>query len=333
MSLIIPQSYENKLSIFQTQIAIKKLKDFFERMLVYELSLYRVTAPLFVSAKSGLNDNLNGVEVPVSFNAGNNEEIQIVHSLAKWKRMALYKYQIKEKKGIYTDMNAIRKDETLDNLHSYYVDQWDWEKVISKSCKNEKKLKEIVERIYKVLKITNDYIIDEYPQLSVNLPESIFFITSQELENLYPNLTEKEREYEITKKYKAVFLSQIGKKLKSGKSHDTRSPDYDDWELNGDILVYHRVLDCCLELSSMGIRVDKETLIKQLKCTNNLERMNYPFHQAIINEILPYTIGGGIGQSRLCMFFLEKAHIGEVQSSFWSKDMIEECRKNNIFLL
>lgn len=230
-------------------------------------------------------------------------------------------------------MNAIRKDEQLDNLHSYYVDQWDWEAVISEKDRNERKLKEIVRRIYKVLRITDEYIVDEFPQLNRKLPDKIYFFTSQELEDMYPLLSPKEREEKICKKYKAVFVMQIGKKLKSGQIHDGRSPDYDDWELNGDILVYHELLDCALELSSMGIRVNKESLLKQLTLSNNLERLSLPYHQMIMEEKLPFTVGGGIGQSRLCMFYLEKAHIGEVQCSVWPNEMIEKCKENNIFLL
>ncbi|ERJ11325.1 aspartate--ammonia ligase [Haloplasma contractile] len=326
-------TYVNKLSLFQTQKAIKKLKDFFERQLAYELNLTRISAPLFVQPETGLNDNLNGTEKPVSFSVFNNNEVQIVQSLAKWKRMALYKYNIKEKAGIYTDMNAIRKDEEPDYIHSYYVDQWDWERVIGQSDRNELKLKEVVERIYKVLKITDEYIVDEFPVLSHKLPETIFFISSQELENQYPDLTSKQREHEICKKYKAVFIFKIGKKLLSGKPHDGRSPDYDDWELNGDILLYNPVSETAFELSSMGIRVDKESLLKQLEETNTLDRLNLEYHQAIVNDVLPLTIGGGIGQSRLCMYFLEKAHIGEVQSSVWPKSMIKECKEKNIHLL
>lgn len=326
-------TYQSKLTLFQTQKAIKKLKDFFERQLAYELNLTRVSAPLFVKPETGLNDNLNGIEKPVSFTVFNNQEVQIVQSLAKWKRMALYKYDIKEKAGIYTDMNAIRKDEELDHLHSYYVDQWDWERVINRSDRTMDKLKEIVSRIYKVLKITSEYIIEEYPMLSSRLPEGIFFITSQELEDLYPTLTSKERENEICKQHKAVFISQIGKTLKSGKPHDGRSPDYDDWELNGDILLYNPMIDAAFEISSMGIRVDQKALLKQLEETNTLNRLELDYHQAIMNEILPFTIGGGIGQSRLCMFFLEKAHIGEVQSSIWPDSMIKACKLNHIHLL
>ncbi len=321
------KSYQSKLTLFQTQVAIKKLKDFFERQLAYELNLTRVSAPLFVKPETGLNDHLNGVEKPVSFTVSDNETLEIVQSLAKWKRLALYQYSIKEKKGIYTDMNAIRKDEELDNIHSYYVDQWDWERVINQSDRTLKKLKEIVSRIYKVLRITNEYILDEYPVLSHKLPDEIYFITTQELEDRYPQLLPKEREHAICKEHKAVFLMQIG------QIHDKRAPDYDDWNLNGDLLVYHDILDCGLELSSMGIRVDKEVLYQQLHSTNSLEKLNLPYHQMVIDEKLPYTIGGGIGQSRLCMFFLEKAHIGEVQSSVWPKDMVKSCRSKNIHLL
>ncbi len=333
MTLKIPKQYQSKLSLFQTQVAIKKLKDFFERQLAYELNLTRVTAPLFVTPETGLNDNLSGVEVPVSFLVEDSQEVQIVHSLAKWKRMALYNYNIKEKKGIYTDMNAIRKDEIPDNLHSYYVDQWDWEQVINYENRNIDKLKEIVRQIYKVLRITDEYIVEEFPVLTHKLPEEIYFITSQELEDLYPHLTEKQREDAICKKYHAVFIMQIGKILNSGKSHDKRAPDYDDWNLNGDILVYHELLDCAFELSSMGIRVDKKSLLEQLTVCNSLDKLNLPYHRMIIEDKLPYTVGGGIGQSRLCMYYLEKAHIGEVQCSIWPKAMFEECKKHNIILL
>ena len=333
MKLIVPKQYQNKLSLFQTQVAIKKLKDFFERQLSYELNLTRVSAPLFVEPETGLNDNLSGVEVPVSFYVEQSREVQIVQSPAKWKRMALHNYNIKEKRGIYTDMNAIRKDEEVDNLHSYYVDQWDWESVIAKEERTENKLHEIVQRIYKVMRITDEYIVDEYPMLKRKLPEEIFFISSQTLEDLYPHLDDKGREYEISKKFKAVFISQIGKPLKSGVAHDVRSPDYDDWELNGDIIVYNEILDCAFELSSMGIRVNRETLLYQLKVTQQEERLNLEYHQAILKETLPFTIGGDIGQSRLCMYFLEKAHIGEVQSSIWPKQMIKTCKEKGILLL
>lgn len=333
MKITVSKKYQSKLDTLETQIAIKKLKDFFERELGRELNLIRVSAPLFVDPKTGLNDNLNGTERPVSFTTYDNQEVQIVQSLAKWKRMALYRYGIKEGMGLYTDMNAIRRDEIVDKLHSYYVDQWDWEKVISKKDRTLEVFKSIVERIYSVLKSTDEFISTEYPMLSKELPATIFFISSQELEDMYPHLTPKEREDEICKKYKAVCVTQIGKQLKSGQIHDGRAPDYDDWELNGDILVYNDILDCSYELSSMGIRVDKESLIKQLTITNDKDRLELEYHKMIVGEVLPYTIGGGIGQSRLCMFFLEKAHIGEVQSSVWPEEMIKECQQENIILL
>lgn len=325
--------YQSKLTLFETQVAIKKLKDFFERQLAYELNLTRVSAPLFVLPESGLNDNLNGIEKPVTFTVFENKSVEIVQSLAKWKRMAIYQYDIKEKNGIYTDMNAIRKDETLSPIHSYYVDQWDWERVMPDERRNFRYLKHIVHKIYKVLKITDEYIADEFPVLSQKLPKDIFFITSQSLEDLYPALNPKERETAITKKHKAVFISHIGHALTSGKPHDLRAPDYDDWSLNGDILFYNEVLDSAFEISSMGIRVDAKSLVKQLSFTNALDRLALDYHQAVKQSHLPQTVGGGIGQSRLCMFFLEKAHIGEVQSSVWPKTIIDDCRQKNIRLL
>jgi aspartate--ammonia ligase len=326
-------NYKSKLSLLQTQQAIKKLKDFFETQLAIELNLTRVSAPLFVSPQTGLNDNLNGIEKPVSFTVKEEQELQIVQSLAKWKRAAIARYQIEVEHGIYTDMNAIRKDEDLDPIHSYYVDQWDWEKRILNSDRHVDKLKEIVQKIYNVLKKTDLFITNEYPLLRNKLPNQIHFISSQALEDQYPDLSPKQRENAICKIYKAVFITQIGKVLKSGDKHDNRSPDYDDWELNGDLLVYNPVLDQAFELSSMGIRVDKETLIKQLELSQTMDRLSLDYHQAIIQDALPSTIGGGIGQSRLCMFFLEKAHIGEVQSSYWPESMVRECKENNIILL
>jgi len=326
--------YMEKLGIKETQIAIKILKDFFERELAKKLNLMRVSAPLFVRPETGLNDNLNGVEKPVSFNIRNHGiEVEIVQSLAKWKRMALKVYGFKAGEGLYTDMNAIRPDEKLDHTHSIYVDQWDWEKVINKEDRTEGYLKETVETIFEVFKETENRINGIYPVFQWKLPEKIYFITTQELEDMYPNNTPKEREHLICEKHKAVFLMKIGKKLKSGKPHDGRSPDYDDWELNGDILFWNPVLGEALELSSMGIRVDKESLIKQLESAGALDRLNREYHRLLVEEKLPLTIGGGIGQSRICMYFLEKRHIGEVQASVWSDSMIEECRKNNIFLL
>ena len=333
-SIKIPNNYQEKLNVTDTQYAIKKLKDFFERDLAKTLDLIRVSAPLFVRSDSGINDNLNGVETPVSFTVnGVNSTAEIVHSLAKWKRYALDKYHFPIGKGLYTDMNAIRKDETLDPIHSVFVDQWDWEKIINKTDRNLDTLKDIVEKIYGSLKRTEEYITKEYPILSSKLSDKITFITSQELEDEYPNLSPKMREYEACKKYGSIFIIGIGGKLKSGSPHDLRSPDYDDWSLNGDIIVYYPLLDIPLELSSMGIRVDEESLVKQLKLTNNEYRLNLPFQKMLVEGKLPYTIGGGIGQSRMCMFFLEKAHIGEVQSSVWPNSMIDEYKKNNINLL
>lgn len=327
------RTYQSKLSLIDTEIAIKKLKDYFEQQLATELNLIRVSAPLFVEVTTGLNDDLSGNEKPVAFDTFDRQSVQIVQSLAKWKRMALFKYNINENMGLYTDMNAIRKDEVVDAIHSYYVDQWDWEKIINKRDRTISKFYEIVQDIYKALKQTEDYIVKEYPKLSYKLPAEITFISSQQLEDEYPHLTAKEKEYEVCKKYKAVCLTQIGKTLKSGQSHEGRAPDYDDWDLNGDIIVYNELLDCVFELSSMGIRVNKEVLLKQLDVANKKERLKFDYHQAIINEIYPQTIGGGIGQSRLCMFFLEKAHIGEVQCSVWPKEMIEKCQADGIILL
>ena len=326
-------AYISSLDILETEIAIKKVKDFFESHLSKELDLLRVSAPLFVIPESGLNDNLNGTERPVSFDTKSGERVEIVHSLAKWKRMALYRYNIENHKGIYTDMNAIRRDEDTDFIHSYYVDQWDWEKIISKEDRNEEYLKETVRKIYSVFKETEKYITTEYPQLTKKLPEEITFITSQELENKYPNLTPKNREHAAAKEYGAIFLMKIGGKLSSGEKHDGRAPDYDDWDLNGDIIFNYPLLGIGLELSSMGIRVDEKSLDEQLKIANCEDRRSLPYHQMILNKVLPYTIGGGIGQSRICMFFLDKLHIGEVQESIWSQEVHEICRQMNIKLL
>ena len=326
-------AYISSLDILETEIAIKKVKDFFESRLAKELDLLRVSAPLFVIPESGLNDNLNGTERPVSFDTKSGERVEIVHSLAKWKRMALYRYNIENHKGIYTDMNAIRRDEDTDFIHSYYVDQWDWEKIISKEDRNEEYLKEVVRKIYSVFKATEEYITTEYPKLTKKLPEEITFITAQELENKYPNLTPKNREHAAAKEYGAIFLMKIGGKLSSGEKHDGRAPDYDDWDLNGDIIFNYPLLGIGLELSSMGIRVDEKSLEEQLKIANCEDRRSLPYHQMILNKVLPYTIGGGIGQSRICMFFLDKLHIGEVQASIWSLEVHEICRQMNIKLL
>ncbi len=335
-NLIIPEGYKSVLTPRQTQLAIKKVKDFFERDLAIQLNLTRVSAPLFVERNSGLNDNLNGVERPVSFSVKDidNGDVEIVHSLAKWKRLALKQYGFEEGEGLYTDMSAIRRDEDTDNLHSIYVDQWDWEKRISKSQRTEQTLKDTVKAIYGALRHTERYIADDYAFVERNfLPEDIFFITTEELEEMYPELTPKERENKIAREKKAVFIMKIGGKLKNGEIHDGRAPDYDDWTLNGDIVVYYPVLDIAFELSSMGIRVDEEALVRQLNERGCPERAELPFHKAILDGDLPYSIGGGIGQSRICMYFLRKAHIGEVQASLWPEEMIKECKAKGIELL
>ena len=331
--VMIPEGYESFLTLRQTQYAIKKVKDFFERDLTAQLNLIRVSAPLFVDTEIGLNDNLNGVERPVSFDLFSGKTLEIVHSLAKWKRYALKMYDFEPGEGLYTDMNAIRRDEDTDNIHSIFVDQWDWEKIITKEQRTEEYLRHVVKCIYQALRHTENYIVNEYSFIGRLLPEKITFITSQELEDRWPEKTAKEREYAAAKEYGAIFLMKIGGKLKSGKLHDGRAPDYDDWSLNGDIIVYYPVLDIALELSSMGIRVDEETLLAQLKERGCEDRKDMPFHKALLNGELPYTIGGGIGQSRMCMFFLRKAHIGEVQSSRWEEKDMEICRENEIHLL
>lgn len=331
----VVDEYKVSLDLMETEIAIKRLKDYFEAVLAQKLNLTRVSAPLFVQRSTGLNDYLNGVERTVSFDAldVDGEPLEVVQSLAKWKRYALKRYGFKPGEGLYTDMNAIRRDEILDALHSIYVDQWDWEKIILKEQRNFQTLKQIVKDIYSVFKQTELYVYSMYPDITPILPKEITFITTQELEDMYPSLTPKEREYEACKKYGAIFLMQIGDTLKSGTKHDGRSPDYDDWKLNGDIIFYYPVLDCAFELSSMGIRVDRDALIEQIEKCNCPERLEWPFHKMILNEELPFTVGGGIGQSRICMFFLRKAHIGEVQASVWPKSVIEECSKLGITLL
>lgn len=333
--LIKPKNYAPTIPPMETQRAIKKIKDYFQQELSYGLNLRRVSAPLFVAPETGLNDNLNGVERRVSFTILDMDEktVEIVQSLAKWKRMALGKYGIKPGHGIYTDMNAIRRDEELDNIHSLYVDQWDWEKVITKEQRTTEYLHETVTTIYNAVKNLGDYVNRLYRDIQTELPNEIYFITSQELEDLYPDKTPKERENLITKAHGAVFIEKIGGTLKSGEKHDGRSPDYDDWELNGDILLWNDVLDIAFEITSMGIRVDSDAMERQLKLAGAEDRKNLSFQNAVLNGELPLSIGGGIGQSRLCMFFLRKAHIGEVQVSVWPKEMDEECRKANIFLL
>ena len=331
--IMIPAGYRSLLTLRQTQIAIKKVKDFFQQNLAVELNLTRVSAPLFVSRESGLNDNLNGVERPVNFDVASGDNLEIVHSLAKWKRMALKDYKFALHEGLYTDMNAIRRDEETDNIHSMFVDQWDWEKIISREERTEEYLKQTVRYIYEALKHTENYIADDYNFVQKLLPERITFVTTQELEDRWPDATPKEREYNIVREHGAVFLMQIGGALRSGKPHDGRAPDYDDWTLNGDILVYYPVLDIALELSSMGIRVDEEAMRRQLSIRGCEDRAKLPFHKALLAGELPYTVGGGIGQSRMCMFFLRKAHIGEVQSSYWPAEVRSICREHGVDLL
>lgn len=335
MCAYAPEDYKPALGIKETEVAIKCVKDFFERELAKNLNLTRVSAPLFVRPESGLNDNLNGVERPVSFGIKeqNDREIEIVHSLAKWKRHALKRYEFSHGEGLYTDMNAIRRDEDTDNIHSIFVDQWDWEKIITKEERNLDTLKETVRIIYQTLLTTDNYMAKQYDYIQSCLPEEITFVTTQELEERYPDCTPKEREYKIVKEHGAVFLMGIGDKLASGKPHDGRAPDYDDWSLNGDIIVYYPVTDIALELSSMGIRVDETALKEQLEKAGCPERASLPFQKALLDGKLPYTIGGGIGQSRICMFFLRKAHIGEVQSSIWPDEVIAYMSEHGITLL
>ena len=326
--------YKSTLTLLETEIAIKFIKDSFEKELAKALKLTRVSAPLFVQPESGLNDNLNGYERAVRFDVLSlHKEVEIVQSLAKWKRMALAKYGFEVGTGLYTDMNAIRRDEDLDAIHSVYVDQWDWEKIITKTERKLSYLKKTVKAIYKALLKVCKAVNAKYPQISHNLPKEITFFSTKELEKLYPELSRKDREKAITKKYGAVFIYQIGWPLSDGKPHDGRAADYDDWKLNGDILLWFDLLDIALEVSSMGIRVDNVSLVKQLKKKNELSKLENPYCQAILNQTLPLTIGGGIGQSRLCMFFLNKAHIGEVQSSIWSDESIAENEQKGIHLL
>ncbi len=334
-SIKIPKGYHSELNLHDTQVAIKTVKDCFQTQLSARLDLHRVSAPLFVAPETGLNDNLNGVERPVEFSIKEQAErkAEVVQSLAKWKRYALDKYGFSVGEGLYTDMNAIRRDEETDNTHSIFVDQWDWEMIINKEDRNLYFLKEVVRDVYSALRKTEKFMAIQYDYIEEILPHDIFFITTQELENMFPDNTPKEREYYIAKAKGAVCLMQIGGDLESGKPHDLRAPDYDDWSLNCDILVYYPVLDIALELSSMGIRVDAESLKEQLKKTGCEDRAELPFQKAVLEEKLPYTIGGGIGQSRICMFFLRKAHIGEVQSSIWPEDVVEKAKEGGIQLL
>ena len=331
---VLPERYQPALGLYETQKAIGLIKNIFQVKLCAALHLKRVTAPLFVDPATGLNDDLNGVERPVGFNIpAVGIEGQVVHSLAKWKRLALHDYNFFVGNGLVADMNAIRRDEELDNLHSIYVDQWDWEKVIDESTRNEAYLKDTVRRIVSAICGTLDELKWQFSSLETDLCRDVFFITAQELEDMYPQLTPKEREGIITKKHKTVFIQQIGGKLKSGKPHDGRAPDYDDWSLNGDLLFWHEPLQCALEISSMGIRVDPESLDKQLSLAGCDNRRELPFHKMLLNGELPLTIGGGIGQSRLCMLLLGKAHIGEVQASLWDEETKRLCKEAGIVLL
>ena len=335
MALIIPEKYDPRLSVRETQEAIKYIRDTFQKEFGREINLERISAPLFVEKSTGLNDDLNGVERKVSFDIKEmpGDDIEVVQSLAKWKRMALYRYGFKPGEGLYTNMNAIRRDEDLDNLHSVYVDQWDWEKVIEKSARTEETLKETVRTIFKVIKHMEHEVWYKYPQAVHKIPEEIHFVDSEELRQRYPDKTPKERENLITKELGCVFLMRIGEKLGDGKPHDGRAPDYDDWSLNGDILFWFEPLNMALEISSMGIRVDEDSLKKQLEEAGCVEREKLPYHRMILEKKLPYTIGGGIGQSRLCMLLLGRAHVGEVQASVWPQEMREICEKNNMILL
>lgn len=329
---LIKEKY-TQLSILEKQKYIKLIKDKFERKLAKALELTRVSAPLFVTRESGLQDDLSGVERRVSFDImKDGKELEIVQSLAKWKRMALKKYDFPVHKGLYTDMTAIRRDDKVDETHSIYVDQWDWEKVILRKDRTTDYLKKTVEKIVKAIADTSEFLKTKGFE-GVEISKDVFFITSQELLDMYPGKTDKEREYLITKEHKTVFITQIGGDLSDGKPHDMRAPDYDDWSLDGDLLFYHEVLDMALEISSMGIRVDKEALLKQIEKSGKTERLEYAYHKAILAEELPLTIGGGIGQSRLCMLLLGRAHIGEVQASYWDKETIKECEELKIELL
>ena len=333
-SLYIPEGYKPRLDVYDTQKAISFIKKTFQDRLAASLHLKRVSAPLFVTAASGLNDNLSGVERPVTFDVpAVGESVQVVHSLAKWKRMALKEYRFYVGNGLYTDMNAIRRDEELDNIHSIYVDQWDWERVITKEQRTREYLIETVEKIVGTICDTNELLKIDFPELNTTLKREVKVVDSEELLSMYPNLSAKEREYEITKKYGTVLIIGIGGKLSNGLPHDSRAPDYDDWSLNGDILFYNEVLDRAFEISSMGIRVDEESLARQLKLSGCEDRRNLPFHKMLLNGELPLTIGGGIGQSRLCMLMMGSAHIGEVQSSIWDEETREGCKRAGIRLL
>lgn len=333
-NLIIPENYSSPLTLRETQSAVKYIKDTFQKKLIAGLNLERVTAPLIVFSGSGINDDLNGVERKVSFTM---KEIdgtaEVVQSLAKWKRMALHRYGYQNGEGIYTDMNALRRDDDVDNTHSIFVDQWDWERVLTREDRNTDFLKRTVETIAHAVVDTFYEVKAKYPKIQGDFKREVFFITSQELEDMYPDMTSKERENAITKEHGTVFISQIGSVLKSGKKHDGRAPDYDDWSLNGDLFFWHNALNAALEISSMGIRVDAQSLMSQLEICNTTDRTKFEYHKMILEDKLPLTIGGGIGQSRLCMLMLDKAHIGEVQVSLWPADMVEKCAEGGIILL
>ena len=333
--IIIPKNYVSPYGIMDTERAIKLIKDTFETTLARALHLTRISAPLFVKRATGLNDDLNGVERPVSFEMKDAEgqTIEIIHSLAKWKRLALKRYGISLHEGIYTDMNAIRRDETLDNTHSIYVDQWDWEKVIAPTDRTLSYLQQTVNQLYNAFLETEAALVAHYSKYKAFLPKEVTFISSQELEDRYPTLSPQKREEVFAKEKGAIFITQIGKTLRSGKKHDNRAPDYDDWELNGDLILWNPVLDSALELSSMGIRVDEKSLADQLQVANAEHRKSLDYHQMLLKGELPLTIGGGIGQSRICMLLMQKAHIGEVQASIWTDDMLLLCEENGIQLL
>ena len=335
MRLTLPEQYDPRLTVRETEAAIKYIRDTFQAEFGKEMNLERISAPLFVAKNSGMNDDLNGVERPVAFDLKDvpGDTYEVVHSLAKWKRMALARYGFEVGEGLYTNMNAIRRDEELDNLHSCYVDQWDWEKVIRKEERNEETLKSVVRQIFKVIKHMEHEVWYKYPQAVKHLPDDITFLTTEELMERYPDLTPKQRENAAVKEYGCIFLMHIGDKLADGKPHDGRAPDYDDWHLNGDILFWYDLLDCALEISSMGIRVDEEALVAQCEKAGCPERLEFPFHQMLLNGELPYTIGGGIGQSRLCMLLLDRAHVGEVQASEWPEEMRKTCEQHRIHLL
>ncbi|MBQ1482457.1 MAG: aspartate--ammonia ligase [Erysipelotrichaceae bacterium] len=334
MTIRLPDGYKSSLDLYETQSSISFIKKTFEEKLTKALNLKRVSAPLFVLKSTGLNDDLDGKAQAVNFTAPFiDKECVIVHSLAKWKRMALHDYVFYEGNGLYTDMNAIRKDEKIDNLHSIYVDQWDWEKVIRKDQRNLEYLYDTVSRIHECILETLDALKVKHPSISTVLQKELYFFDAQEVLDMYPGLDSKQREHELLKKYKSVFIKGIGHKLSDGQPHDDRAADYDDWDLNGDLLYYNELLDCAFEVSSMGIRVDEDSLMRQLKLKNEEYKLQYKYHQMILNKELPYTIGGGIGESRLCMLLMNKAHIGEVQSSIWDDETLNYCKEKEVIIL